>query len=129
MWRKIEDLDRLFLHNQCCLPFKANVWLLLLQHLQADASRHIEEVAEDVNRLVQNVCQVCLMQQDGGQTLTTVARLLEVWRGYLAIARKGEKKSSLEELEMMKDQVGRLLETVMLARKISKKLEGTPGNV
>ena len=51
-----------------------------------------------------------------------------MWRNYTNVAKQGEKKSNLEELEMMKVQVGRLLETVMLARKVSKKMEGCQGD-
>ena len=59
--------------------------------------------------------------------MATVAKLQELWRSYQCVARQGEKKSNVEELDMMKDQVGRLLETIMLARKISKKMSGCEG--
>ena len=76
-----------------------------------------------MNTLVQKLCQACLLHQDGRQSLTTVARLQELWKHYLAVDKQGEKKSNLEELESMKEQVGRLLETVMMARKVSKKMQ------
>ena len=80
-----------------------------------------------MNTLVQKLCQACLLNQDDRQSLTTVAKLQELWKLYLAVAKQGEKKSNMEELEVMKEQVGRLLETVMLARKISKRMEGCQG--
>ena len=80
-----------------------------------------------MNTLVQKLCQACLLHQDGRQYLITVARLQELWKHYLAVAKQGEKKSNLEELESMKEQVGRLLETVMMARKVSKKMKSCQG--
>ena len=97
--------------------------------LQADVSRHVEEVATDVNNLVHMLCQVCLLQQDNGHSLDTVARLQKLWRQYSTVARQGEKKSNLEEHEAMKDQVEKLLDVLKFARKMARKIENSEGIV
>ena len=92
-------------------------------------SRHVEEMASDINNLVHTLCQVYLLQQDNGHSLDTVARLQKLWRQYSTVARQGEKKSNLEEHEAMKDQVEKLLDVLQFARKMAKKIEGSKGIV
>ena len=97
--------------------------------LQADVSRHVEEVATDINNLVHTLCQGCLLQQDNGHSLDTVARLQKLRRQYSTVARQGERKSNLEEHEAMKDQVKKLLDVLQFARKVAKKMEDSEGTV
>ncbi|XP_053396218.1 midasin-like isoform X2 [Mercenaria mercenaria] len=89
---------------------------------QADDNRHLEELAAEVHSTLNTVCEQCLLSDDIG-CLDTVAKLQELWIDIQTKQMSGDRRSNVEELELMKNQVVALLKIMGICKKSWRKFD------